>query len=76
MFLTRLGILNPTRLKKTRKISYFALVVISILITPPDFISDILVIVPLLFLYEISVQLSNFVYRKRLIREESALPVT
>lgn len=75
MFLTRLGILNPTRLAKARKLSYFALVVVSILITPPDLISDILVIVPLLVLYEVSVQLSNIVYRKRLIKENSAMPV-
>lgn len=75
MFLTRLGILNPKRLAKARKLSYFALVVVSILITPPDLISDILVIVPLLVLYEVSVQLSNIVYRKRLIKENSAMPV-
>ena len=76
MFLTRLGIINPTVLKKSRKISYFVLVIISILITPPDIISDILVIVPLLVLYEVSVQLSNMVYRKRLMKDESTLPVT
>ncbi|RFU63623.1 twin-arginine translocase subunit TatC [Bacillus sp. V59.32b] len=75
MFLTRLGILNPMRLAKARKLSYFALVIVSILITPPDLISDILVIVPLLVLYEISVQLSNFVYRKKLKREDAALTV-
>ncbi|MFD9625665.1 twin-arginine translocase subunit TatC [Peribacillus muralis] len=75
MFLTRLGILNPTVLKKSRKISYFGLVIISIVITPPDIISDILVIIPLLVLYEMSVQLSNIVYRKRLMKEETALPI-
>ncbi|PJN88899.1 twin-arginine translocase subunit TatC [Bacillus sp. mrc49] len=75
MFLTRLGIINPTVLKKSRKISYFALVIISIVITPPDIISDILVIIPLLMLYEMSVQLSNLVYRKRLMREGAALSV-
>ncbi|KWW21489.1 preprotein translocase subunit TatC [Peribacillus simplex] len=75
MFLTRLGIINPTVLKKSRKISYFALVIISIVITPPDILSDILVIIPLLMLYEMSVQLSNLVYRKRLMREGAALSV-
>nr|WP_057913707.1 twin-arginine translocase subunit TatC [Peribacillus muralis] len=75
MFLTRLGILNPTVLKKSRKLSYFGLVIISIVITPPDIISDILVIIPLLVLYEMSVQLSNIVYRKRLMKEEAALPI-
>lgn len=69
MFLTRLGILNPARLVKARKLSYFGLVVVSILITPPDLISDILVIVPLLTLYEISVSLSSIVYKKRIKAE-------
>ncbi|TXC89356.1 twin-arginine translocase subunit TatC [Metabacillus litoralis] len=69
MFLTRLGIINPQRLAKSRKISYFLLIVISVLITPPDFISDILVIVPLVLLYEISITLSKVVYRKKLTLE-------
>ncbi|MBG9812727.1 preprotein translocase subunit TatC [Bacillus endophyticus] len=66
MFLTRLGILNPMRLAKARKLSYFTLIVVSVLITPPDFISDILVIVPLLLLYELSITISKFVYKKRI----------
>ncbi|WP_100405894.1 twin-arginine translocase subunit TatC [Bacillus solitudinis] len=65
MFLTSLGVLNPYKLQKMRKYAYFALIVISILITPPDFLSDILVIIPLLFLYECSVLLSKVVYRRK-----------
>ncbi|MFE0505670.1 twin-arginine translocase subunit TatC [Peribacillus butanolivorans] len=66
MFLTSLGVVNPMILSKARKISYFLLVVVAILITPPDFMSDILVTVPLLVLYEFSVTLSKIVYRKKL----------
>ncbi|MGP4060840.1 twin-arginine translocase subunit TatC [Halobacillus sp. H74] len=65
VFLTVLGILNPTNLKRSRKISYFLLIVISVLITPPDFLSDVLVIVPLLVLYEISVTCSVLAYKRR-----------
>ena len=65
MFLTSIGVINPILLSKARKISYFALTVIAIFITPPDFISDILVIVPLFALYECSVILSKIVYRKK-----------
>jgi sec-independent protein translocase protein TatC len=71
MFLTRLGIINPLKLVKARKIAYFLLIVVSILITPPDFISDVLVIIPLLLLYELSITLSKIVYRKRLAAEAS-----
>lgn len=65
MFLTSLGILNPYRLQKVRKYAYFVLIVVSVLITPPDFLSDILVIIPLLFLYECSIVLSKIVYRRK-----------
>ncbi len=65
MFLTSLGIINPYRLQKMRKYAYFILIVVSILITPPDFLSDILVIIPLLLLYESSISLSKFVYKRQ-----------
>lgn len=72
MFLTSLGVLNPYRLQKARKYSYFMLIVTAVLITPPDFLSDILVILPLLFLYECSVLLSKVVYRRKQVTELSA----
>ncbi len=66
LFLTRLGLINPMRLAKARKLAYFCLVVLSIAITPPDFVSDILVTVPLLILYEISITISKIAYKKKL----------
>jgi sec-independent protein translocase protein TatC len=65
LFLTSIGILNPYRLKKTRKIAYFVIAVTAVFVTPPDFISDILVLVPLLLIYELSISLSSFIYRKK-----------
>ncbi|MCQ6560815.1 twin-arginine translocase subunit TatC [Paenibacillus mendelii] len=66
MFLTKLGILNPKRLAKARKLAYFVLAIVAITITPPDILSDIIVIVPLFLLYEISITISKIVYRKQL----------
>lgn len=66
MFLTSLGIINPYQLQKIRKYAYFILIVVSILITPPDLLSDILVIIPLLLLYESSISLSKFIYGRQL----------
>ncbi|MCM3653692.1 twin-arginine translocase subunit TatC [Metabacillus litoralis] len=66
MFLTKLGIINPYRLVKARKISYFVLIIISVIISPPDLVSDILVIVPLLTLYEFSITLSKLVFRGKM----------
>lgn len=65
LFLTKVGILNPARLAKGRKMAYFVLVVVAVTITPPDILSDMIVIVPLLLLYEISVTISRLACRKR-----------
>ncbi|KQL20147.1 twin-arginine translocase subunit TatC [Cytobacillus solani] len=70
MFLTSLGVINPYALQKIRKYAYFILIVISIVISPPDFMSDILVAIPLLFLYEISINLSKIVYKRKLKKEK------
>jgi sec-independent protein translocase protein TatC len=70
MFLTSLGILNPYIMAKYRKYAYFVLIVIAIIITPPEFLSDFVVSVPLLLLYEISISLSKFVYKRKLIKAE------
>jgi len=66
MFLTSLGILNPYVLTKIRKYAYFVLIIIAVVITPPDPMSDFMVSIPLLLLYEISVNLSKVVYKKRM----------
>ncbi len=70
MFLTSLGIINPYVLGKIRKYAYFVLVVIAVVISPPDIMSDFLVTVPLLFLYEISINLSKIVYRRKQKKEK------
>ncbi|MDE5414382.1 twin-arginine translocase subunit TatC [Alkalihalobacterium chitinilyticum] len=66
MLLTRVGIINPVMLAKTRKIGYLILTIVSTLVTPPDFISALIVMAPLILLYEISISISKIMYRKRL----------
>jgi sec-independent protein translocase protein TatC len=69
MFLTRIGILKPQYLKKMRRVAWFIMILIAVMITPPDVISDLLVSVPLIVLYELSVLLSLAAYRKREARQ-------
>jgi sec-independent protein translocase protein TatC len=64
LFLTKLGIITPTLLSKGRKYAYFALFVLAALITPPELLSHLLVTLPLIILYEISISLSRLTYRK------------
>jgi len=65
MFLTRIGILKPQILRKMRRVAWFIMIVIGVAITPPDVISDLIVAIPLILLYEFSVMLSLWAYRKR-----------
>lgn len=69
LFLTKLGIITPDRLRKMRKVSYFILVVVGVSITPPDFISDFIIVVPLLLLFEISILVSSWSYKKQLAKQ-------
>lgn len=72
MFLTRLGIVTPMLLGKIRKYAYFALLVIAAFITPPEVLSLIMVTIPLLILYEISIVISRISYRKALKAQAEA----
>lgn len=63
-FLTKIGLLNSMLLKKSRKIAYIALVIIGVSITPPDFLSDFLIIVPMLLLFEVSIAVAAYIERK------------
>lgn len=69
LFFTRLGIVTPTRLRKMRKVAYFILVVVGVMISPPDFVSDFLIIVPLLQLFEISIIVSEKAFNIQLHSE-------
>ena len=64
VFFTRMGILTPAFLKEYRKISIVIILIIAAIFTPPDPVSQILVVIPLLFLYEISILISKLLTPK------------
>jgi sec-independent protein translocase protein TatC len=70
LFLTRLGIITPMFMAQMRRYAYFILLVIAAFITPPDIVSHLMVTVPLLFLYEISIWISKIGYKKVLEAEQ------
>lgn len=63
-FLTKIGIVTPDFMKKTRKYALIILLIIAAVITPPDVFSQILVTIPLVALYEVSIIVSSRVYKK------------
>ncbi len=70
LFLATIEVLTVETLKKTRKWSYVILAILSALITPPDFISQIIVLIPMILLYEISIRIVARVEKKRTLRHE------
>ncbi len=65
LFLTRLGLLTPDKLKSARKYSYVGLAILGSLISPPDFASHLSVTIPLIALFEISAFIAVRYYRRR-----------
>ena len=65
LFLTRLEIITPQLLKKIRKYAYFILLIVAALITPPDVVSQLIVVLPLIVLYEISIWIAKMGKRKK-----------
>jgi len=63
--LTKVGVVTPDMLKKYRKISLVVVLILSAIITPPDIASQVIVSVPILILYEISIFISRAVIRKQ-----------
>ena len=64
-FLTKIGIISPAFLRKNRKISLVLVLSLSAIITPPDIASQIIVSIPILILYEVSILISRIVIKKQ-----------
>jgi sec-independent protein translocase protein TatC len=64
-FLSKVGILTPKFMKTYRKHAYVVMLLLSAIITPPDVFSQIMVCIPLVFLYEIGIMISRSVVKKR-----------
>ncbi len=64
-FLTRVGLVTPHFLRQYRKHALVVLLILSAIITPPDITSQVLVCIPLLILYEVSIYVSAVVIRNR-----------
>lgn len=69
VLLSQLGLIKPMWLTKSRRVVIVIIFIIGAIITPPDVISQILVSVPMLILFEISILLCKIIYRKRIKRE-------
>lgn len=68
-FLTKVGLVTPEILKKYRKVALVIVLILSAVITPPDVASQIIVAVPVLVLYQVSIYISKMVLKRQAKRE-------
>lgn len=64
-FLTKIGLITPDFMRRYRKHSLIVIFILSAIITPPDVISQLLVSLPLIGLYEVGIVVSGRVLKKQ-----------
>jgi len=64
-FLTKIGLVTPLILRKYRKFALVIVLILSAIITPPDIASQIVVTIPIIILYEISIFVSKRVLKNQ-----------
>jgi sec-independent protein translocase protein TatC len=62
-FLTKVGLVTPQGLKKYRKFALVIVLILSAIITPPDIASQVIVSIPVLILYELSILIAKRVHK-------------
>ncbi len=69
-FLTKVGLVTPESLKKYRKYALVVVLIVAAVITPPDIASQIIVAIPILILYQVSIYISKVVIRNQKRKEK------
>lgn len=72
-FLARVGLVTADLLRKGRKYALIGILIIAAVLTPPDVISQTLVAIPMMGLYELSIYISGVVERRRARELKAAL---
>jgi sec-independent protein translocase protein TatC len=71
-FLAKLGIVTDKLLSKNRKYAILLIFIVAAVLTPsPDALSQILMAIPLLFLYEVSIFVAKFSGKKKEVPESN-----
>lgn len=65
-FLTKLGLVTPKFLRKYWKYAVVIILIIAAIVTPPDVVSQTIVAIPMLIIYEVSIFISVLVYKNKI----------
>lgn len=69
-FLARLRLITPEGMRRYRKYAVLVIFIIAAILTPPDVFSQVLMAVPMLFLYEVSIYITKIASRTRAKNEK------
>lgn len=72
VILTALGLLRPEWMLKSRRVMIVVIFVVAAIITPPDIVSQIMVAVPMIGLYEISIILCRICSKMKHTNKETS----
>lgn len=64
-YLTKIGLVTPQFLKNNRKYALVIVLIVAAIITPPDVASQIIVAIPVIILYQVSILISKIVIKKQ-----------
>ena len=64
-FMTKIGLITPDSMKRFRKFAILGSFIMAAILTPPDAATQIMMALPIIILYEISIIISKGVYRKK-----------
>jgi len=64
-FLTKLGLVTPVFLRKYWKYAVIIILIVAAIVTPPDVVSQIIVTIPMLLIYEASILISKIVVKNQ-----------
>lgn len=67
-FLTRMGLVTPQMLREYRRHAVVGVLILSAIITPPDITSQVLVTLPIMLLYELSIIISKRVVKRMSVK--------
>jgi sec-independent protein translocase protein TatC len=65
LLLTKIGILTPQMLKKYRRYAIITIFIGAAILTPPDPTTQVMLGIPLIILYEVTIWISYVLYRKK-----------
>ncbi len=69
-FLSRMGLVTAARMRSVRRYAVLCIFIVAAILTPPDVISQLLMAMPMMLLYELSIGVAVMFGRKK--KEESA----